>query len=616
MRVEVNAARTVTLTLSHIDGGSATQTYHCTGAPAFEGYQVGIGSYGGGRIDNLSTASAFPGSLENFNWQDGPLGSDWRMRNGSISVRSGIAAGALSDNTPSLATYNGLGSNRVEGDISLTPGGGAQYAGFVLSYDEGVNDLFLKVQDNDGNGNFERAFCYTGNNNFSGHFGPVDGYIPLSTPFSTAHMKVEVDATRTVTISFSNIDGGGGSQAYTCAGAPPAEGNGVGIASYGGGRIDNFQVITNFQDNFSRANGALGSNWNVRNGAFNIVSQVARGSGGYALATYTGLGANAIEGDISLAPGGGTQYSGFVLNYGAGVNDIFLKAQDDDGNGDFDKFACYKGNNGLAFGPGIFSLSAPFTTAHLYVSVDAARNVTIVLSRINGGTGVQIYTCAGAPAAEGDQVGIVGYEGGQIDNVRVNRTIALDQFNHSDGALGPVWSLRANNYTVVSQRALGGMNPTNWGLASFNNITSSSIEGDVSLNPGGGVQYAGFALNYRPGVNFVFVKLQDSNGNGDMEDGACYIGNNSGPFGLGYFSLSAPVITAHLRVAVDANRNVWILLTKINGGTGAQTYVCNGAPVAQGNGVGMVGYGGGRLDNVLVSDYNLTGMIFLPYVRR
>jgi hypothetical protein len=605
MRVEVSTARTVTLTLSQINGGSASQTYVCNGAPAFEGVQVGIGSYGGGRIDNLSTTPASLNKTDSFSLQNGPLGSDWRMRLGSVVALNGRATSM--DQANNIALKNGLGSTQVEGDISLTPGGGVQYSALMLNYDEGVDNLFIKFQDNNGNGDFESLGCYRGNN--SGAFAG-GGLVPVD-PFTSAHMRIYVGALRYVFIYLTNINGGSGSVAWYCTSAPGPEGYGVGLASWGGGRIDNFQIITNFEDDFSRPNGALGSDWTVRDGTYGIFNQTAQGTN-TALATYKGLATSEIEGDVSLSPGGGTQYSGFVLDYGAGVNNIFVKAQDNDGNGQYDHAACYTGNNvSPGFGLGYFTLSSPFTTAHLRVSVDAARNVTIILSRINGGTGVQIYTCAGAPAAEGDQAGIVGYGNGRIDNVHINRTIALDQFNHPDGPIGPTWSHQVNNYSVENQLAVGGLNPVITGLVTLNGITGNAIEGDVSLSPGGGTQFAGFFLNYNGAENYIFLKVQDNNGDGTFDSGACYRTTNDIPFGLGFFSLSGAFTTAHMRVSDGPNHNVTILLTRINGGTGAQVYTCTGAPQAAGTGIGMTGYGGGRVDNVVVVNDKFK-QIFLP----
>ncbi|MFZ0533728.1 MAG: hypothetical protein WAM09_11155 [Anaerolineales bacterium] len=610
MQVSVDSSRNVILYLSKIDGGSGVLTYICSGAPVFEGNAVGMGSFGGGIIDNLSVDPAIPAIQERFNRQDGPLGSNWLIRNGSISIRNNTASSAT--NVSNLATYNGLGSNSVEGDVSLTLPHSLQYSGFVLNYGPGVNNIFVKIQDNNADGMFDSAACYTGNNNSGALFGL--GFFTLApSPFATAHMQVTVDENRTVKLILTRIDGGSGSQIYTCTGAPPAEGYGVGIASFGGGIIDNSQSINDFNDSFSRPDGALGSNWTDIVTGFSINGGAAQGTA-ESLALFNDLGSNTIEGDISLSLPHSLQYSGFVLNYGAGVNDIFVKFQDNNSDGAFDYGACYTGNNDSPpFGLGFFLLSSTFTYAHAQVTVTPDHYVTITLTNIDGGSGVQAYTCSGAPSAEGGAVGIASYYGGRIDNVVVNRVYAFDGFNRPSGALGPNWSGMSENYEIINQAAHGGT-LLGKGLSIFNSSVSNIVEGDLLINPGGGLQYTGVVLNYGAGVNNIFIKLQDNDSNGTFDSAACYLGNNGGPFGLGFFALSSPFTNAHLQVMVDASRTVTIILTRINGGSGVQTYVCNGAPPAEGKAVGIVGLGSGVLDSFRINDHIFYQSLFIPLV--
>ena len=170
--------------------------------------------------------------LDDFNRADGPIGPNWTNQAATFNVVSNAAQGG----SMAIATFNGVASSWLEGDVA-TNGTTTQYTGFVLDYGAGITNLFLKVQDNSGSGQFSNAACYTGNN--SGSFGL--GFFSLTAPFSTAHMRVSVDAGRTVTIEFTNIDGGGTTQTYTCTGAPPPEGTGIGIVGYASiERFDNF----------------------------------------------------------------------------------------------------------------------------------------------------------------------------------------------------------------------------------------------------------------------------------------------------------------------------------------------------------------------------------------
>lgn len=606
LQIRVDSTRNVFLYFTKINGGTGALTYICSGAPAFEGNALGMGSYGGGRIDNLSVPPAIPILQEKFDRQEGPLGSNWSMHAGSISIRNHSASSSTA--LYNGATYNGLASNSVEADVSLSLPASTQYSGFVLNYGQGVNNLFVKVQDNAGTGSFNTAACYLGN---GGSFGL--GFFTLSSPFTKAHMQVAVNDARTVFITFTKINGGTGSQTYTCAGAPLPEGYGVGIASYGGGVIDNFQSINDFSDSFSRANGALGTDWvNIATG-FSITNGAAQGLN-QSLALYNGRGSSTIEGDISLSSPPGVQYSGFVLNYGAGVNDIFVKVQDNNGDGTFDSAGCYTGNNNSSapFGLGFFTMAAPFASAHAAVTVTPDRYVTLSLTKINGGSGVQVYTCASAPSAEGGAVGIASYYGGRIDNVVVNRVYAFDGFNRSNGAVGPSWSGRSTNFEIIGMYAFGGTIPS-LGLTIFNNSVGNSVEGDI-YNSATGVQYAGFVLNYGQGVNNIFVKVQDNNGDGTFDSAACYKGNNGTAFGPGFFALSSPFSYGHAQVTVDASRTVTLILTRINGGTGVQTYTCSGAPPAEGKAVGMVGYNYGVVDNFTINDHNFTQPLYIPVI--
>ena len=611
LRVSVSASRSVTIGLTDLTGGSGSQSYVCNGAPAVAGTQFGIASYSGGQIDSVSVKPVDPKPYVTFDEQDGPLGSDWSVRAGEFYNKDNKASAPSSAN--SLATYNSLGSNAVEADISINPAAGLQYAGLVLHYDEGAYNLFLKVQDNDGNGSFEHGACYTGNNNTGGSFGL--GFFTLTTPFASAHMKVTAGDDDVVHITFTNVDGGAGVQTYNCTGAPDAEGYGVGIASWYGARVDNFQITQDFLDDFNRMNGDLGSGWTDRAGNMEIALEKAKGVVDHSLATVNGSGSNTIEADISLTPGGGVQYSALVLDYGAGIKNLFIKVQDNLAAGVFSHAACYTGNNDSAadFGLGFFSLSSSFNTAHMTVSVDLNRVVTITFSSINGGDGVQVYVCSGAPAAEGAMVGIGSYGGGLIDNVRVNRAFGLDHFNRPDGALGPGWKTHAGTIGLVDQSARGIYSSSSMSI--FGNITGDQVEGDIAVNPSGAINYSAFILNYAVGVDNLFIKFQNQDADPAFESLGCYKGNNQVLHPL--FNLSTPVHSAHVKIWVNnVFHAVTIQLTRIDGGIGTQVYTCNGTPPAEGNLVGIASFNGGRIDNVMASEFVPMLDVFLPMIKR
>lgn len=171
-------------------------------------------------------------------------------------------------------------------------------------------------------------------------------------------------------------------------------------------------------DDFDRADGPLGANWTVEAGNFAISGNQAFGDTG-GLATYNG--ATGLSASVDLAYGGTqTAYAGVVLDYLDVANNLFIKLQNNGGGPGLDRVYCYRGNNG---GGGTwdttsFPLSVEATSATLTATLDpTTRDVTVVVSAINGGAGVETFTCPNAPVTGGTGVGIVGYAGlTSIDN--------------------------------------------------------------------------------------------------------------------------------------------------------------------------------------------------------
>lgn len=144
--------------------------------------------------------------------------------------------------------------------------------------------------------------------------------------------------------------------------------------------------------------------------------------------------------------------------------------------------------------------------------------------------------------------------------------------------------------------------PTAKDLA-YNGVTAGDVaEGDVQA-VGTSLQYTGLVLNgdgVNPNAPHPFLKVQQQNASGNFEYAACYLGNNgsAGTFGLGFFALSQPFNTAHMR-ASRVGSTVTIDFTNVNGGAlPNQTYVCNGAPTPPGGNIGTLGYANiAKIDN-------------------
>ncbi|MDD5565031.1 MAG: hypothetical protein PHQ91_15060 [Thermoanaerobaculaceae bacterium] len=174
--------------------------------------------------------------LDNFNRADGSLGSNWIVQTGSFGIVSNTARGS----SAGLATFVGGSGAALEADVATNGTLSTDYVALVLNYADPSNNLFLKVQTQNSAGTFDTAGCYIGNNGDGtpGSFGL--NFFTLSAPFATAHMRVELVGTD-VTMTFTNIDGGAGTQTYTCTGAPATGGTGIGMGGLANAAsLDNF----------------------------------------------------------------------------------------------------------------------------------------------------------------------------------------------------------------------------------------------------------------------------------------------------------------------------------------------------------------------------------------
>ena len=168
--------------------------------------------------------------------------------------------------TPADLAYTGVTPGDTAAADVFSVGTNLQYVGLALDGD-GVNANsafpFVKVQQQDGSGNFGTAACYLGNNGSAGSFGL--GFFSLSQPFKKARMFA-VRQGSTVTVLFTRVNGGAlPDQSFTCDGAPAPVGSSVGIASYAKAtaQLDNFASCKNLLDDFSYTGPLSASgNWN------------------------------------------------------------------------------------------------------------------------------------------------------------------------------------------------------------------------------------------------------------------------------------------------------------------------------------------------------------------
>jgi fumarate hydratase class II len=136
-------------------------------------------------------------------------------------------------------------------------------------------------------------------------------------------------------------------------------------------------------DDFNRADGPIGPNWTVHDGYCNVSNNAAV-CGSMGRATFNGAPGDGNYAEADIATNGtALQYTGLLLNYGAGATNLFIKVQQQNSSGLFEYGACYTGNNGPAFGLGFFPLTSSFSTAHMTVT-RVGNDVTIAVAGQSG----------------------------------------------------------------------------------------------------------------------------------------------------------------------------------------------------------------------------------------
>jgi hypothetical protein len=174
--------------------------------------------------------------LDNFNRADSAnLGPNWALQANAIGISSNAATNSAANEA--LATYNPRNASEACIDVA-TSGAVTQYAGIVLRHADLNNSIFIKVQDNNNDGAFERAFFYRGNNGAGGTLRPFVDF----TPFSSGRIHVWSKGTNArldIDTDFDNRP----EQSFTVTGITTAGlGTLTGIAGYGGAKIDNFRT--------------------------------------------------------------------------------------------------------------------------------------------------------------------------------------------------------------------------------------------------------------------------------------------------------------------------------------------------------------------------------------
>ncbi|MEW6250783.1 MAG: hypothetical protein AB1716_09055 [Planctomycetota bacterium] len=365
-------------------------------------------------------------------------------------------------------------SRQVEADIDTLGYVGLDFVALILDRDA-TDNLYIKVQQQSPyNGKFTHVGFYHGTS--GGWTGMTGGtaFFALDPAdyFETAHMTVIHDGAGNVTLRLTNIDGGGKVLEFSRGGWVPRNSNSGGFGGYDSNfAIDNWGMgdpIDYTCDNFNRANGALGANWVTTDGTGTIVGNTARGGSGassrsiFVGSCLGGIGQQ-VEADVSVVSTT-LDYCALVLNWD-GVDNLYVKVQRQAGTAGtaFTHVGIYDSVNGSSWpgqtgGPAFFALPTgqTFTTAHMRVTVDGGGTVRLILTEINGGTGMLEFQRGGWPFRNGDGAGYGGYaNNNRIDNWSTGGVGICDTFNRANGSLGSGWTTTNGTASIINKAARG-----------------------------------------------------------------------------------------------------------------------------------------------------------------
>lgn len=165
------------------------------------------------------------------NFGDG-LTAGWTPQRGSISESGGLMTGP----NVSLAVMDGVSATRI--GVDAVSRASVSYVALLLNYTSLSDYLLVKLQDNTGDGLFDRVFFYHGNPN-NGNIGVSGSYFfDLSSAVETTYFEASVNNLTGEVTAMVGATGDVFSGTLTNAYA----GTGVGLGFYNSGAADNFYI--------------------------------------------------------------------------------------------------------------------------------------------------------------------------------------------------------------------------------------------------------------------------------------------------------------------------------------------------------------------------------------
>lgn len=170
------------------------------------------------------------------------MGPDWIEQSGDIEILGNQGHGVVNLSLMSHVSASGpyLGSTVSS---RFDHGGGLVYVAMVAGFGSTSNCIFVKVQDNNSDGFYDRVFFYYGNN--GGSWGSSSYYSDLATPTATGTMTLSFDSTGDVAILNIDNDASGSTETFfgdNVLSVAGGLGTGYGVGTYGPAYFDDVSI--------------------------------------------------------------------------------------------------------------------------------------------------------------------------------------------------------------------------------------------------------------------------------------------------------------------------------------------------------------------------------------
>lgn len=192
-------------------------------------------------LSTLALAQAPADACDRFDRADAPdPGPAWTLESGAIGVQDGAARcwapASLMTHAEARAPW---AEARLECRFGLTRAE-ISYVALVAGFADLDASVFVKVQDNDGSGDFDHVYFYRGNN---GHQWSTEYRHALAMPRTGGILRLQFEDDGDVAVLTVLDEDGGALEEFSCAGLLASSGglgDQIGVGLYGAAYADDF----------------------------------------------------------------------------------------------------------------------------------------------------------------------------------------------------------------------------------------------------------------------------------------------------------------------------------------------------------------------------------------